>query len=278
MNKFLINIGIFLIIAFTLVSCEDTNGDNFRADTESGYVQHVNDSFFGFTGEVGMDEIKIPVSLHTNVNKTGLQVNYVIEDVVGNSSDVISGYSGVVSFEKGQLISNIVLPVSGNIPAGGIQFDVKLTSTSRGNVTVGVSESNTTPIIRRVCVNPYPAGTYSADVYFMENETDENPVFVSSYVAELSPTEVSGIFTIDSAWGPDFVPFLTGNPANSTFDYPATITFGEEGLLVDGTESYGTAENEGTSDCGGGYSYILTQELFPTAPGIRAKVILTPLN
>lgn len=66
-NKALYRTSLLLLLAVAFFSCEDTNGDNFKVDTERGWVQI--DSSDEITGVAGYDTtVEIPVSLHTNVN------------------------------------------------------------------------------------------------------------------------------------------------------------------------------------------------------------------
>lgn len=258
-------------IMMLLVSCEDTNGDNFNVDKESGRVQFSDSEqrnvVYGYTSS-----IEIPVSLFTNVNESGLDVYYELVDVVGTSSSVVNG-SGTVRFAKGETEANIVLEISDSgISQEGVQFDVKLVSTNRDNVSIGAIPEH--PIVKRVCLKTINlVSSYSGKTY-IDGE------FIADFTTTLTPTENANEFTISSAWGDTFVPAITGNPAHSSFTYPGIITLNVEtgAIVLDGTESYSTQSNTGSVEsCSGNITYRLGQSLFSGDP-FNVDVVLTPNN
>lgn len=275
------------LFAFTIItSCEDTNGDNFYADKEAGWVQFENDEIF----EVPFGDVtyfEVPVVLNTNVNVSGLNAYYSIVDLVGSSASLITDHRGFVRFEKGQTKANIVMGIkTSNIEAEaeGVQFDIKITSVNRPNVDIGASESH--PIVKRVCVRKFKTVTvYNGESYSVVEDEDGKitETYVADFTTTLTSTDVEDVYEISSAWGNTFVPSQTGNPAHASILYPGTITFRGNGTLVlDGNgvfngNVYTTEGNMGTiSPCSGSIFYELEQSLF--SDDSRVRIVLTPAN
>lgn len=273
-NKAIYKTSLLLFFAVAFFSCEDTNGDNFNPDLESGWVQI--DSSDVITGVAGYDTtVEIPVSLHTNVNKSGLDLFYTIEEIEGNSSTVLIGDNIPAHFPKGVLESKIVLNLNSEIVGQGAKFKVILSSTSRNNVSI----LNTNPDVISeviVCVRPIIIhANYSGSTYRLET-LDDAPEFIASMATTLVDNG-DGTYTISSgAWGPGTVPALTGNPAHSSYTYPANITINANGeIVVDGLDSYTTLGNKGfLNPCTGEITYFLEQSLFSDA--FIVKVVLSP--
>lgn len=273
LRKFLYSITALSLVLFT-ASCEDTNGDNFGADVESGWVQYADDNNVVVVAPF-QNSVEIPVELHTNVNKSGLEVTYVIEDIAGNSLAVLGGNSGVVTFKQGQLESSIVLNINTAELNGGYQFKVILHSANRGNVSMGAAES--TPIEKTVCIQTVSAGNYVGEVYLIDNGAA--PEYIAPFNTVMSSTDVEGIFNLSNGWGL-FVPYLTGDMGHATYTNPLELDFTTTvngSLVVNSLATYGTDGDAGVVGCDGSITYNIGQGLFTDA-GLRALVVLTPAN
>lgn len=100
-----------------------------------------------------------------------------------------------------------------------------------------------------------------------------------SHTATLTP--ISGnSYAIDSAWGPNFVAALTGNPAyQGQFLYAGTLTINSDftvTIVASPTSPWATGGTGTYNPCTNVISYTLTQALF-TNP-FTASVVLTPNN
>jgi len=282
-KKFLYGIA-FVVVAFTFTSCEDTNGDNFKVDTDKGYVQFVDNNQAIFIG--GFHTLlEIPVDLHTNTNLAGLDVNYKIENIPGSAdiNSVIVHDPGFVHFEPGQISSTIKIEVKSDIPASGFMFRITLSSASRDNIDF-LSGVDTIYLIKDVCFKPITlVADYVGEVYKVDLNPDgspKEPVLQSSVTTSLVPTAEPNVYTFSNgAWGSDFVPSQTGNPAHATFIYPASITINSDGtVVVNGNDdSYTVTGNNGFIDpCAKEITYTLEQELF--VDDFLVRVVVRPAN
>ena len=102
-----------------------------------------------------------------------------------------------------------------------------------------------------------------------------------SHTATLTP--VSGVpnqYTIDSAWGPNLVATLTGNPAFAgQYLYAGTLTINSDySVTITGasTSAWATGGTGEYDPCTNVISYELTQALFTNA--FTVQVVLTPDN
>lgn len=213
-NKFL---ALFLFSATLFISCNQDD-NTFSADEKSGWVQ-LNDGSnvsinFGTT-----NEIRIPLTLFSPVNSDGLDVTYDIVDVVGNSSSIISN-KRVVSIERGELTSEIVLELPQSGLQSSIEFDLVLVSTSRSNVTIGLSD-NSRPIKKRFSICPFAGYANSYTGIPTANLTTPaiGPSFTATYTAVTGDMYTGNFNTL---WGPNYLAFLAGAP-NGTLPYPGTI-------------------------------------------------------
>lgn len=270
-----------LLVTFftvTFISCEDTNGDNFRPDTDAGWVQFEDDEQINFIGGYHTT-LEVPVDLRANTNLSGLKVYYTLENISGDISSVIVQDPGFVSFEKGETTAYTKIQVVSDIPVSGFLFNIKLTSTSRDNIDI-LTDVDTVILTKAVCFKPISiAGTdYVGEVYFLEFDENSEPEYISTITTSLVSTE-EGVYTFgNGAWGSDYLPELTGNPALGANTYPAELTINPDGtVVINGTATYTTEGNTGEiNPCTGEITYILSQELFDNP--FFTKVVIRPAN
>lgn len=131
-----------ILLAF---SCES---DDVKVDTEFGWIQ------FNDTGQQHLSEdliagqtasIDIPVQFTAPINKSDINVQYSIVDVVGTSSEVINS-SGTVNIaaDTNTGIIRLILKLSqleANI-TNDYSFNVVLSSTDRQGVSIGLSDGS----------------------------------------------------------------------------------------------------------------------------------------
>jgi len=287
--------GIALItVAFAFTSCENTNGDNFKVDTDRGYVQFVDNNQAIFIGGLHT-MLEIPVDLHTNTNLAGLDVFYKI-DKISNSDikSVIVNDPGFVHFEPGQIASTTKIEVKSEIPEEGFMFKLTLTSVSRDNIDL-LENIETVYLTKEVCFRPIviPTGTYVGEVYQIELNPDNSPkepVYQSTITTSLISTAEPNVYTFgNGAWGGDFFPSITGNPNHAAINYAGTITINPDGtVLVDGNDTviiggqatvYTAENNKGEfNPCVTEISYVLGHDLVVTGLAPLVKVVIRPAN
>ncbi|AWA28725.1 hypothetical protein HYN48_00710 [Flavobacterium magnum] len=278
----------FLGAAFGLSSCNENDKNDGRFDsakTSSGWVQFSDDFCVGVVYEAN-SQINIPVEMHVPVNKEGTEVYYSITDTNGSSTAIIPERTGSVTITSDDqigggateriMLKDLVLNLTDAGLAQTAEFDVTLTSTSKQEVTVGLSD-NTKPVVVHVIVRGFGgasytyAGSAAASIGFMGPD----------FTQVLTPVEGNPRqFTTASAWGVQFIPELVGNPA-AIRNYPAIITITDqknsegkykvhvEGIndpaspsrYPGGTDSFDTYDA-----CNDVFSIRLRQGVFPTNP------------
>jgi hypothetical protein len=168
---------ITFLACFTLIafSCdEDATEGKFGDNPEAGWVHFVSGDnealiFKEDLVDDGTSTIMVPVNLALPVNLSDLMVSYTINDVVGDSGDIITGTSSLV-FPAGtndpQMIEiTLDLDVLANDIFVENVFDVELTSTNRSSVQTGITPGDNFPVTYRVtlsppCFTPTIDGTY----------------------------------------------------------------------------------------------------------------------
>jgi hypothetical protein len=269
MKKFLKSILVVFSLA-TLVSCNEDDS-KFSVDPQSGWAQFTSAAqinvAFGTT-----DEVVIPVKLFSAVNP-GVDVMYTIEDVVGTSADYLTSNPGMMTIASGTLNGDLVLGLATEGLTSTIEFDVILTATSRDNVQVGLSDDSK-PIVRRVRICPF---TFTASYTGVPTANLATPAVGPAFSVNFTPTANPNQFTLTTCWGPNYVAFLTGNPAfNGAFPYPGTLTVDiTTGLVtVTGGAAYATGGTGSMSACSGVITVTLNQTLFGSP--FTTTVVFTP--
>lgn len=257
--KVLSKISLALALSLALFSCEDkANEDKFSADKESGWVQFIDNAEVKVSSCGG--QVEIPVKLYSPVNTSGLTVNYSITSVSGNLSTVLNSSQGTVEIPAGKLEGVLVLDVNPvTVADGEFEFDLELVSTSRSNVSAGLSDG-IRPVNKSVVVS-YVASNY--DGYPVINAAGgiDAPQFECILTPTLNPYE----FTIDTAWGPEFVAFATGSAAFSgQYVYSGTIQIDPltNNVTVIGDDAWATGGTGTIDDCDGSMNVTLSQILF----------------
>ena len=117
--------------------------------------------------------------------------------------------------------------------------------------------------------------TYTSTVTALGSQTP-------SHTATLTPVPgTTNQYSIDSAWGPNFVATLTGNPTyQGQFLYAGTLTINSDfSVTIVGvpTSTWATGGTGTYDPCTNLISYTLTQTLF-TGNAFTTSVVLTPDN
>lgn len=150
----------FSVIALNSCDYNDPNDGKFNDDPSTGWVEFsgTETSRSGLIGCGGESKIEVPIvlkasnsALITNapVNKTGININYTITDVLGNAAS-----QGVVvnaTVPAGSREGKLVVDYPDNL-ASSLEFLVTLTSTDKAVVQVG-APGNIAPVQYRIKIN-----------------------------------------------------------------------------------------------------------------------------
>jgi len=276
------------IVAFTFTSCEDTNGDNFKTDSDSGYVQFVDNEQINFMGGFHTT-LEVPVNLHTNTNLAGLDVYYKIDNISGDINSVIVKNPGFVHFEPGQNSATTKIEVKSDIPEEGFKFRITLTYASRNNIDF-IDNVETIYLTKEVCLSPIILVTnYVGDIYMVDLAEDgsmKEPEYATTITTSLVLTDQANVYNISNgAWGTEFMPLFTSNPGFLALNYPADIQINDDGsvLVIGGDQltpsgnTYMSKRNRGSvNPCTREITYFLQQELFQE--NFLVKVVIRPAN
>ena len=274
----------FLSFSFAILSCDlnDKNEGRFDdANPSSGWVQFRDGSpvtiIYG-----SQSSIVLPIDLNAPVNKDGIEVTYTITDISGSSTSLIPERTGTVEIFKNDigevvLTNNLVIDLPNTGLASSVIFDIELTSTSRTEVAIGLSD-NSRPTTVRVQVCPVNIGTiYNATA--TASTGFEGPDFVQTLVPVAGTTNK---YSVDTAWGVTFFPCFIGNCASvgAIRRYPAIITVNDD-YTVDVVGNDPAFPNrypggEGTYDpCTDSFDLVLRQGLLTSNP-FTVNVIYSP--
>lgn len=194
--KNIIKLVYVFAISLCFVACSNDDGLGFQPIPESGWVQFFdnNTSATASFTEGEAASLEIPVELTSLTNPTDLTVTYSISDVAGTASSIgVSG--GSITFAGGQQVGSTVTSLSQSIvfnmtpPStfpSSYTFDVVLESTSRGNVSVGLSDGS-------------KPTTYRVNVQFCPDLNASTGRFIGDY--ELVVTSGPGPFGAQFADG-----------------------------------------------------------------------------
>lgn len=220
----------FVSASFAILSCDmDKNEGRFEADPSSGWVQF-RDAGPETIVYGSQSQIVLPVDLKTAVNANGVDVNYTITDVVGNSTSIIAERSGILSISTtstGEVVltNDIVINIADTGLSSTVEFDVRLTSTSSATVDVGLSDGSK-PTVIRVKICPFNVGLVY-DATAIPSVIPANGFDGLEFDQTLVPVAgTTNQFTVETVWGTTFFPCFIGNCNNvaAIRKWPAIIT------------------------------------------------------
>ena len=197
----LLSLSLLVGIAF---SCDSDSSDDLKytAETESGWVQFMDDSpssITGFVEEGGMIDMDLNIVVPNT--SSDLSINYDLVSVSGDDPNGLFSNSGSVIVPAGQtsymgpgnntgisytylgVISLDLADLSGATLSGPMVFDVVLTGTSSSEITAGLAGETFKVSQRIVIVSAASlAGTYSVS----EPSISIGAIFGESYQVELA--------------------------------------------------------------------------------------------
>ena len=184
--KKILKIMILPLILFAF-SCES---DDVKVDTEYGWIQFngTNPGSAFISEDLIANQtatIDVPVQFTAPINKSDVNVQYTIVNVLGNASEVIST-SGEVNIAADTNTGIIILNVNLSQLALNIfndySFDVVLSSTDRLGVSIGLSDGS------------FPTS------------------FRVDLIAPCSPANIGGMYSVTTTYGyHDFLPTFDSN-------------------------------------------------------------------
>lgn len=248
---------LLLFVSIFTLSCTNNDDDNFDqvVNSDSGWVEVSSDGAQIVT-PFSSYSVDVPIRLGIGNNEKGQQITYKVEQISGNPVADLKTGTFTYNLPSGDIFGKIPVEFI-NAPNYAIQ--VTLLSTNNGDYTIGLSDDSKRVSYRiGVCGDVEIASSYSAD-----SSIDGNSVTIF----DLEPVLVNGtdnVYTVESAWGPNFVASATGDRSYSgQFVYPATITINEDlSVTVESNAFYGTGGTGTFDPCTNTISYELGQTLF----------------
>lgn len=255
-----------LLGLFAFASCESDTEIDTPSYGDSSWIQFENET----ASVTEANTINVPVILASSSNSSGVTVNFTVTSDASDRFNITQ--SGTLDIPAGEFAGNIeVIPVDDNLVNGDAQVTITLSNT---DISVGLGgegirfHQTIVTVVDDDCV-PTPGTSYSAAVRAFN---DNAPAFD----ATLTPVPgTTNEYAIDSAWGPDFVGWATGDPSfNGSFAYPARIIINNDlTITIVGGAGYATGGTGTYDSCGDVFTFTLTQALFSNP--FTVDVVLT---
>lgn len=248
-----------IIMLFSLVGClvscnhNAPNEGKFEVEPNSGWVEFETTIIETST----VSGVSIPVYQRSAINEDATVITYKVEAAEG--STVPAGVTGTYTdtIPATELMGTLDFAVAET--DASYSLIVTIIGTSQDNLQIGLAgEEGEHPFVASVKIcDGTIASTYSGTAYAAGNEV----VFTATFTPVEGQTNV---YTIDTAWGQDFVAILAGDPSLSgQYPYSGTLTINaDQTITIVGDESYATG-GTGTYDvCNKTFTYQLGQTLF----------------
>ncbi len=255
-----INYTLIVMTLFSLFSCNEVERPNLGLNTQ--WLQFDNNNYL--VSESATEPFRIPVLLAANENANGVDVQISIE------ASQAEGYTlepsnGVVNIPAGEFVGYITVTPIDNTDTDG---DITITMT--------LSEQNT-----------FPVGIAGQGIYNTETlitiQDDDCPValsssytgvsFASDNPGSLAPEFTAALslvpgttntYTINSAWGPNFVGWATQDSSfNGQYIYSGILVVNDDlTVTITGDDTWATGGSGTYSSCNDEFNFVLTQDLF----------------
>ncbi|MFY0630745.1 MAG: hypothetical protein JXR05_10210 [Flavobacteriaceae bacterium] len=257
---------IMLLSLFAFASCE--------SDTEIDTPSYGNSNWIQFESETASvteaNTINVPVLLASANNASGVTVTFTVTSDATDRFNVTQ--TGTLEIPAGEFAGNIeIIPVDDNLVNGDATLTIALSNTDVGVGLGGEGvrfHETVVTVVDDDCI-PAPSTSYSAAVRAFN---DNAPAYDATLTLVPGTTNE---YAIDSAWGPDFVGWATGDPSfNGSFPYPARIIINNDlTITIVGSAGYASGGTGTYDSCGDVFSYTLTQGLFSNP--FTVDVVLT---
>lgn len=259
MKKY-IKLGFVALLAITYGCNTDYYGDAFDNDTDSGWIEFESIMTTATAGST----IEIPVFQRSVTNSEPTTVKYSVAQVAGAEGsapqELIGNFELIIP--EDELQGEIVL----DIPSTDENYNLLITieGTNKDNLVLGLegTEPNAHPIENTVSICDGTIATSYSGSAFMDDGTH-----ITDFQATLTPVPgEDGVYTIDTAWGMDFVAVATGDPSFvGQYVYDATFTISPDKTqvtIVGNDPTYATGGSGTYDSCTKTFEYNLTQAVF----------------
>ena len=201
---------IALALVLSTVSCDNIDTTGFEPDTTSGWIEF----------ETGSDQIisdagsiVIPIEYNVPINREDVTVSYDVAVVEGEAPGTATGsFTTTVPADTRDV--SIAYDIDPTIESSyTLQFTI--TGTSNPNVIVGLEGDN--PIVHTLEVCRLRPLAYTGVAFIGESQ-------INTFDAFLTRTDECNVFSLNSAWGTNFVAEATGDPSfDGQFIYEANL-------------------------------------------------------
>lgn len=253
-----------LLFIAALTSCNDDN-ELPKDYPDSGYLEFSSSATNVLEN---VTSVEIPVSMPYGINTNGLEVTYTAELANGTAPNAALG-TFTFMIPAGEKTGNIAFDVTES--TGNYDVLFTLVSVNHPDYQIGLSDGSKIVQHTLTVCNVEVLNTYNGAA--VASIGVDGPAFNPTLTLVPGTTNQ---YTIDTAWGPDYVAGLTGNPGfNGMFVYSATITINDDySVTVTGDDAWATGGTGTWDPCTNTITYTLTQGLFGNP--FTTDVTLTP--
>ncbi len=242
MKKF-IKLLIIPVVLVLTYSCVSDDSSRFKSDPEYGWIEFTSsETTVAVTSRT--TTVSIPVQYTAPINSSSLVVSYNIVSVNGVPTDVASGLGSSLTIAANTNRSAIefnILPtaVATLIANGDVNFDIQLTSVSRG-ISLGLGDGSATTVhrVNLLCGGEPQSGTYVIDMHDSYGDGWQTDGANGGSGVTVTLTDVAGTesvveFGMCSPYGAAAGSFLgsadcTGPASTSFFDATTTVEVGTD--------------------------------------------------
>ena len=126
---------LFLSVLVFAVGCENTDNSRFQSNPEFGWIEFQTAATTQAIN-ASSESIDVTIDFTAPINKSSVEINWSINNVLGNASDAVTRTSGTIVIPANANQAVLTLPVKAGadlaLAAGDISFDVVITAVSRG--------------------------------------------------------------------------------------------------------------------------------------------------
>lgn len=263
------------IFIFSFTSCEPDTGDESFMENRETIAGFTTSSATIFATADGTNNYKLSVAI-SKQSSSDVSFDISMSDNSTAAADDYTMSANSVTVKAGELTGSVDIVANFD----NASFDGKtlvLNLTASAGVFVGSVGTISIDIIKSCPIpNALPA-TFTAQA-----GSEDLGIAVGGapdFTVTLTETEADDGLTyeLDTAWGPNFVGFLAGDPSyNGLLVYPATLTVNADGTVTVTGESYYTGGTGIYDACTGVITLKLSQAVFTSA--FTVDVVYTPAN
>lgn len=265
MKNIIYKIGVLLLFLGVVISCESP-------EAETNYTEAT--STYEYPGSITLASSNITtISFKfTYTNSGGGKGYYVIVEggsTAPTNANVFSGTAAKLIKKGNFALTGAPVTITADGLCNNKTYDIYAVHMSSDNfLSPSPIKASVTTASKTV------AGTYLGKPFAFGEYADE-------YTATLTPVAgTTNQYLIDSAWGPHFIYWLTGNPAyDNNFLYAGVLTINpDKTITIVGSNTWSAIGGTGTYDdsCIKTFTYTLKQTLFGNP--FTTNVVLTQIQ